>query len=179
MWAVGGEWLNRCLASGKRCVSSRPTQQGTSSTVFVHCWRTRCTNSWPIWQIIIDMVTAMSIERKMCKMKIFQLQSLLNATICINHRFEPRILVYLSESCLTDSSSQLDLSNPKVKSSMQKVSASLLDMTIHTAADPCSQQGDMGSIQALGTFVCHWARQWTDTLLLSLIFLCRISLVAI
>ena len=126
------------------------------------------------------MSCSMSIEQKLCKVKIFQLQSMSNAIRCIDQRFafkNSRI------SCLA---LIFNLKNPSTtvlyaKKSVAggeiwrviyrfffKLSIWTYGLVVNTG---CRESGDMGSIPddcwnplpRLGHFAWHWARQCTDT----------------
>ena len=65
----------------------------------------------------------------MCEEKIFWLQSMYNAIICVNQSF---VVKHSGASCLTLS---FNLSNLKMKSSTAKVVSSLRDLTNHLFLD--------------------------------------------
>ena len=126
------------------------------------------------------MSCSMSIEQKLCEVKIFWLQSMLNAIRCIDQRFE------IKNSCISCLALIFNLKNytniPLCKKFLYaKIGCRWRNTTSHipfffellirtnglVVKTGCRESGDMGSIpkecwNPLQCLCWHWASQCTD-----------------
>ena len=133
-----------------------------------------------------------SLEQKMCKEKIFQIQSMSNAIIRVEQKFAVKSSGVF---CLTDFDLEIRLEQSEMKILQSK---NPLKVARYDESYPVfwgllrrmyglvvkaswSESGEMGSIPAgcwnspshSSTFAWHWSHQWTDTHTLICCALCN------